>query len=92
VLRLIRRWLGAGVMEEGRIRETIAGVPQGGVISPLLANIYLSVLDRHFQQVWSTDMHPQWRRQYRRRTGRPNYRLVRYADDCAPRTLKEGSM
>jgi hypothetical protein len=53
----------------------------GGVVSPLLANICLSVLDRHFQHVWATDMSPQWRRQYRRRTGRPNYRLVRYADD-----------
>ncbi len=50
VLTLIRRWLGAGVMEEGRIRDTIAGVPQGGVISPLLANIYLHVLDRVWEQ------------------------------------------
>ena len=45
VLRLIRRWLGAGVLEEGRIRATVAGVPQGGVISPLFANIYLHRLD-----------------------------------------------
>ncbi len=50
VLRLIRRWLGAGVLEEGRIRENVAGVPQGGVISPLLANIYLHVLDRVWEQ------------------------------------------
>jgi RNA-directed DNA polymerase len=50
VLRLIRRWLGAGVMEEGHLRENIAGVPQGGVISPLLANIYLHVLDRVWEQ------------------------------------------
>ncbi len=46
VLALIRRWLRAGVMEDGQHRDTIAGVPQGGVISPLLANIYLHVLDR----------------------------------------------
>jgi group II intron reverse transcriptase/maturase len=46
VLRLIRRWLRAGVMEEGQVRDSVAGVPQGGVISPLLANIYLHVLDR----------------------------------------------
>jgi group II intron reverse transcriptase/maturase len=46
VLRLIRLWLRAGVMEDGQHRDTIAGVPQGGVISPLLANIYLHVLDR----------------------------------------------
>ena len=45
VLRLIRRWLGAGVMEDGQLRENVAGVPQGGVISPLLANIYLHWLD-----------------------------------------------
>ncbi len=45
VLRLIRLWLRAGVMEDGKVRDTIAGVPQGGVISPLLANIYLHVLD-----------------------------------------------
>jgi RNA-directed DNA polymerase len=53
----------------------------GGVASPLLANIYLSVLDRHFARIWDGQMDPPWRRQYRRRTGRPNYRLVRYADD-----------
>jgi RNA-directed DNA polymerase len=46
-----------------------------------LANIYLSVLDRHFVRIWQREMSPVWRRQYRRRTGRPNYRLVRYADD-----------
>jgi RNA-directed DNA polymerase len=46
-----------------------------------LANIYLSVLDRAFQDRWEQQMSPPWRRQHRRRTGRPNYRLVRYADD-----------
>ena len=45
VLKLIRQWLQAGVMEEGRVRATVAGTPQGGVISPLLSNIYLHVLD-----------------------------------------------
>jgi group II intron reverse transcriptase/maturase len=45
VLKLIRRWLGAGVLVNGQLRETVAGVPQGGVISPLLANIYLHRLD-----------------------------------------------
>ncbi len=49
VLKLIRQWLQAGVMEDGTVRETLAGTPQGGVISPLLANIYLGVLDR----VWT---------------------------------------
>jgi group II intron reverse transcriptase/maturase len=45
VLKLVRQWLRAGVMEEGEVRSTLAGTPQGGVISPLLANIYLDVLD-----------------------------------------------
>jgi hypothetical protein len=59
------------VMEEGRTRRSLAGTPQGGVISPLLSNIYLRALDRAFAD------------------GRYG-RLVRYADDCVPRTLKEG--
>jgi len=46
VLKLIRQWLEAGVMEDGTVRETLAGTPQGGVISPLLANIYLNKMDR----------------------------------------------
>jgi len=46
VLKLIRQWLQAGVMEDGVVRQALAGTPQGGVISPLLANIYLGVLDR----------------------------------------------
>lgn len=46
VLKLIRQWVEAGVMEDGTVRETLAGTPQGGVISPLLANIYLNKLDR----------------------------------------------
>jgi len=46
VLKLIRQWLKTGVMEDGAVRETLAGTPQGGVISPLLANIYLHLLDR----------------------------------------------
>jgi RNA-directed DNA polymerase len=48
---------------------------------PLLANIYLSVLDRQFARTWNLEMCPAWRRQCRRRSGRPNYRLVRHADD-----------
>ena len=45
VLKLVRLWLQAGVMAEGEFQRTVAGTPQGGVISPLLANIYLHVLD-----------------------------------------------
>jgi RNA-directed DNA polymerase len=46
VLKLLRQWLVAGVMEEGQWTRTMTGTPQGGVISPLLSNIYLHVLDR----------------------------------------------
>jgi group II intron reverse transcriptase/maturase len=45
MLKLVRKWLEAGVMEDGTVSPTVAGTPQGGVISPLLSNIYLHVLD-----------------------------------------------
>ena len=48
VLKLLRQWLNAGVLDAGQWSATLVGTPQGGVISPLLANIYLHVLD----QVW----------------------------------------
>jgi len=54
VLKLLRQWLSAGVMEEGAVRRTVAGTPQGGVISPLLSNIYLHELDR----LWTKDSAP----------------------------------
>ena len=50
VLRLIRRWLRAGVMRDGGVEETLVGTPQGGVISPLLANIYLHPLDVYWER------------------------------------------
>jgi group II intron reverse transcriptase/maturase len=50
VLKLLRQWLAAGVMEDGRLTETVRGTPQGGVISPLLSNIYLHVLDAAWTQ------------------------------------------
>ena len=46
VLKWIRQWWEAGVLEDGTVRETLAGTPQGGVISPLRAHIYLNQLDR----------------------------------------------
>ena len=49
MLKVIRQWLQAGVMEDGVVSHPVAGTPQGGVISPLLSNIYLHVLDR----VWA---------------------------------------
>jgi RNA-directed DNA polymerase len=48
VLKLLRLWLQAGVMEDGGFRETVSGTPQGGVISPLLSNIFLHAFDRAF--------------------------------------------
>ena len=69
ILRLLRQWLSSGVMENGQYHETPMGTPQGGVISPLLANIYLDALD----QVWR-------KRGMNARRG-PNAHLVRYADD-----------
>jgi RNA-directed DNA polymerase len=78
ILRLIGKWLNAGILEDGEITTPEAGTPQGGVISPLLANIYLHyVLDEWFEQ--------QVKPRLRRRAF-----LVRYADDCAPRR-REGS-
>ncbi len=50
VLKLLRQMLKAGVLEDGRVEETDLGSPQGGVISPLLANIYLDVLDRLWER------------------------------------------
>jgi RNA-directed DNA polymerase len=54
VLRLLRQWLAAGVMEDGMVRSPTAGTPQGGVISPLLSNIYLHVLD----ELWTRHSAP----------------------------------
>jgi len=45
MLKLLRQWLEAGVLEDGAVRPTLVGTPQGGVISPLLSNLYLHVLD-----------------------------------------------
>lgn len=50
VLKLIRKWLESGIMEEGNIKNPITGTPQGGVISPLLANIYLNVMDKLWEK------------------------------------------
>jgi len=93
VLALVKAFLKAGILaEDGANRGTITGTPQGGILSPVLANIALSVLDEHFDKAWKTMMSSDSVRLQRRRKGLANYRLVRYADDCVPRTLKEGSM
>ncbi|MFQ5757900.1 MAG: reverse transcriptase domain-containing protein, partial [Acidiferrobacterales bacterium] len=81
ILALVRAFLRAGVLaEDGKARETITGTPQGGILSPLLANIALSVLDEHFARKWEA-LGPTWQRAKFRRAGVPAMRLVRYADD-----------
>jgi RNA-directed DNA polymerase len=56
VLKLLRSWLQAGVMDDGEFRETVTGTPQGGVISPLLSNIYLHAFDRAFSERGSGEL------------------------------------
>jgi len=81
VLRLVKAFLRAGVLDEGGVsRESITGTPQGGILSPLLANIALSVLDEHFARKWEA-LGPSWTRAKQRRAGVPVMRLIRYADD-----------
>ena len=81
VLSLVKAFLRSGVLsEDGISRDTITGTPQGGILSPLLANIALSVLDEHFARKWEA-LGPAWTRAKRRRSGTPACRLVRYADD-----------
>jgi retron-type reverse transcriptase len=73
LLRLIGKWLNAGVLEDGCLTHPETGSPQGGVVSPILSNIFLhSVLDEWFER----EVRP-------RLKGRSL--LIRYADDCAPR-------
>ncbi len=64
-------------------QETFTGTPQGGILSPLLANIALSVLDEHLTGPWKPGgaMSTPGRRAVRRRKGQPTWRVVRYADD-----------
>ena len=69
VLRLIRKWLNAGVVEDGRWRASAEGTPQGATMSPLLANVFL-----HYA-------FDQWAHQWRKRHARGDVVIVRYADD-----------
>ena len=81
VVALVKAFLKSGILAEGgELRDSDSGAPQGGILSPLLSNIALSVLDEHFAKAWETMSTPSARK-WRRRKGRPNYRLVRYADD-----------
>ncbi|GAA4897857.1 group II intron reverse transcriptase/maturase [Streptomonospora salina] len=81
VLALVKAFLHAGVLTgEGDLRNTPSGTPQGGILSPLLANIALSAIDEHFDAQWDRHGGNTGRRRHRRRGG-ATYRLVRYADD-----------
>ena len=76
---LLWKFLRAGVMEKGKQRETLTGTPQGGIVSPLLANIYLHELDRYMESNYlNLDSHARARR---RKQGEGNFLYVRYADD-----------
>jgi RNA-directed DNA polymerase len=80
VLQLIRLFLAAGVMREpGTVTATPSGTPQGSSLSPVLANIALSVLDRHFENAWAARRYSQRARD--RANGHPSYRMIRFADD-----------
>ncbi|WP_433300411.1 group II intron maturase-specific domain-containing protein [Actinoplanes sp. CA-030573] len=84
MLALVRAFLKAGILTElGIERDTITGTPQGGILSPLLANIALSVLDEHVMAPWKPDgaMGSEYRRARQRRQNAATWRLVRYADD-----------
>jgi len=82
---LVKAFLKSGVFTDlGDREESLTGTPQGGILSPLLANIALSVLDEHFTQQWDPEtgvMGTPSRRAARKRRGEGNWRLVRYADD-----------
>ena len=87
VLTLIKAFLKSGIMtQDGQVEDTITGTPQGGILSPLLANIALSALDEHFHAKWeafgSDPRKAAWTRaNHRRRYGTATCRIIRYADD-----------
>lgn len=82
VLALVKAFLKAGILDEDRVlRETDAGTAQGSILSPLLSNVALSVLDEYIAHASGGPGISRNDRLTRRRHGRPNYRLVRYADD-----------
>lgn len=85
VLRLVRAFLQAGVLIEGTVRHPVAGTPQGGIISPLLSNIFLTAIDERYRR-WTPAPREALRNAHARRwrdyaSGRPIFYIVRYADD-----------
>jgi len=95
VLALVKAFLKAGVLTElGEYQDTVTGTPQGGILSPLIFNVAMSALDEHVMAPWKPGgtMSTRGKRGYRRTRGAPTWRIVRYADDCAPRTRLEVAM
>lgn len=86
VLSAVKAFLKAGILTElGELQDTHTGTPQGGILSPLLANIALSVLDEHLHRPWQPggSMSTGDKRKSRRAKGLPQWRIIRYADDFA---------
>lgn len=78
ILSLIWNFLRAGIMEQGNFRHSLLGTPQGGIVSPLLANIYLHELDKYMECYTELPGHA---RERRRQQKMANFLYVRYADD-----------
>jgi RNA-directed DNA polymerase len=82
VCGLVRAFLKSGILNElGDREESLTGTPQGGILSPLLANIALSALDDYFDRQRRQEMGNDRQRAKRRRHGQGNWKLIRYADD-----------
>ena len=84
VLALVKAFLKSGILTElGELQDTHTGTPQGGIASPLLANIALSVLDEYLHGPWQPggSMSTSSRREGRRAKGLPRWRIIRYCDD-----------
>src|SRR5437899_2991344 len=79
IRNLLWKFLRAGVMEKGHLKDTPTGVPQGGIFSPLLANLYLHKLDVYMESKYLTLT--KWQRSQRRAQGKSNFLYVRYCDD-----------
>jgi RNA-directed DNA polymerase len=81
ILALVKAFLKAGIMTPDGEEDSYSGTPQGGILSPLLANIALSALDDHFAGQWQQQMKTSYQRQARRKRGLGNWRMIRFADD-----------